>query len=422
MFFLSLPAPTLADTDQTLFGNAVDKFGPKPGAMTFTLFGGAYFHGRDQYLFSASDKTSEIWDMGIRLGYCLTPYFELEASGSFSPTQVSRGVLYSDQNLFTYFLDGIFQIPWKEKYVPYGVLGIGGATYDWDSPPTRNHHFGINYGLGMKFFIFKNLALRPDFRAMTTFDTTQTSFFGTLNLTYYAQFEQPTPKDQDADGIYDHVDQCPEAPESFNFYKDNDGCPDTPPDADKDGIADNVDQCPEKAENINGFEDADGCPDEMPVVDQDKDGVLDKDDQCPKEPETKNGFRDEDGCPDVEVETFKGTFSGVYFASGKARILKESEPSLEKAISILKKYPELRIRIEGHTDNTGNKAFNRNLSQKRAEAVQRFLIDGGIDADRLSTIGFGEEKPIADNKTAEGRKKNRRIELWVQQEKKDPSP
>jgi OmpA-OmpF porin, OOP family len=100
------------------------------------------------------------------------------------------------------------------------------------------------------------------------------------------------PRDQDGDGIYDHVDQCPTEPEDFDGCEDSDGCPD--PDNDGDMILDVDDRCPNEAEDFDGFEDTDGCPD----PDNDGDGIPDSHDQCPNEPETKNGYKDEDGCPD----------------------------------------------------------------------------------------------------------------------------
>src|SRR5450432_3372842 len=98
--------------------------------------------------------------------------------------------------------------------------------------------------------------------------------------------------DRDGDGIVDDLDKCPDDPEDFDGFQDEDGCPD--PDNDGDGILDVDDLCPNDPEDKDGFEDADGCPD----PDNDKDRILDKDDKCPNEPETYNGFQDEDGCPD----------------------------------------------------------------------------------------------------------------------------
>ncbi|HUH06151.1 MAG TPA: OmpA family protein [Kofleriaceae bacterium] len=108
---------------------------------------------------------------------------------------------------------------------------------------------------------------------------------------------EPNIGDRDGDGIKDDVDQCPDHPEDFDDFEDEDGCPD--PDNDQDGILDVDDQCPNEPEDKDGFEDEDGCP-EGNEFDRDGDGILDKDDQCPDDPEDMDGFEDEDGCPDLD--------------------------------------------------------------------------------------------------------------------------
>ena len=100
-----------------------------------------------------------------------------------------------------------------------------------------------------------------------------------------------------SDGIPDDVDKCPDDPEDFDDFEDEDGCPD--PDNDRDGILDKDDKCPNEPETKNGFEDEDGCPDD----DNDKDGIPDKKDKCPNKQETINGYKDDDGCPDEVKDT-----------------------------------------------------------------------------------------------------------------------
>ena len=228
-------------------------------------------------------------------------------------------------------------------------------------------------------------------------------------------------KDTDKDGIPDKDDACPEVagPKEFN------GCPDT----DGDGIPDKDDACPDVAglKEFNGCPDTDGdgvpdkddkCPDVAgpaenggcPWPDTDGDGVLDKDDQCPNEA----GPASNNGCPepnDDDQKRLNQYAKTILFDTGKASIKFESAEILSQIINVLKKFPKSRFRIEGHTDSTGKKAKNITLSQNRADAVKIYLIQGGIASDRLESVGYGPEKPIASNKTKKGRELNRRVEI-----------
>lgn len=217
--------------------------------------------------------------------------------------------------------------------------------------------------------------------------------------------------DNDKDGIPDLQDQCPKIAEDFDGIEDKDGCPDT--DNDKDGIPDSLDKCPNDPEDVDKFEDEDGCPD----IDNDKDGVPDLKDKCPNEPETINGIDDQDGCPDVK-ETKKEPnmpkhqiMHGVTFKSGSVDMAFSSFQFLEPIIKVMKEYPQVEIEIRGHTDSVGKYESNMRLSQMRAESVRQYLIAKGIDAGRMRAVGFGPSSPIADNRTATGRTKNRRIEI-----------
>ena len=133
-----------------------------------------------------------------------------------------------------------------------------------------------------------------------------------------------------------------------------------------------------------------------------------------KDAETRNNFEDQDGCPDelpVEVKKFTGVIRGIQFASGNAKIRKSSFPLLDDAVSVLKQYSTLRIRISGHTDSRGKLAKNQKLSEDRANAVKDYLVSRGVESSRVETRGVGPDEPIADNKTAAGRTQNRRIEF-----------
>ncbi len=101
----------------------------------------------------------------------------------------------------------------------------------------------------------------------------------------------------------------------------------------------------------------------------------------------------------------------VYFNTGSDVLKSSSKRKLNELVKILKDYPEMNMIIEGHTDSRGDDAKNMDLSQRRAESVKNYLIKKGISASRLTSAGYGETMPVADNKTAAGRKLNRRVEL-----------
>lgn len=209
--------------------------------------------------------------------------------------------------------------------------------------------------------------------------------------------------DNDADGIYDADDNCPDDAEDADGYRDDDGCPD--PDNDSDGVIDAYDGCPDEGEDMDGFQDADGCPD----PDNDGDGVLDAADNCP---DTPAGVKvDANGCPVVAEIKQSLVLEGVSFALNSAELTPESFAVLDKVVESLQAYPEVRIEVQGHTDSTGSAAYNLDISSRRAAAVKTYLEIHGIAPDRLTAVGYGEDLPIADNSTREGRALNRRVEL-----------
>jgi outer membrane protein OmpA-like peptidoglycan-associated protein len=229
--------------------------------------------------------------------------------------------------------------------------------------------------------------------------------------------EPEGPKDRDGDGILDPDDECPDAPEDFDGFEDEDGCPDV--DNDKDGILDRDDDCPMEPEDRDRWEDSDGCPD----PDNDKDKILDVDDECPNDPEVYNDFEDEDGCPDGEkiVVVVKRDRveikEKVFFAYDSDRILPKSYELLDNVGRVIRDHQEIpKILVEGHTDSDGSEEYNLDLSKRRAASVMRYLVGAGVAASRLESNGFGEGQPIDSNDTEEGKAKNRRVEFKIVEE------
>lgn len=150
-------------------------------------------------------------------------------------------------------------------------------------------------------------------------------------------------------------------------------------------------------------------------IDSDNDGVVDDQDQCPGTPTGTEV--DADGCP-VEKDS-PIVLKGVTFEFNEATLTAQAENRLDNVVNALQEASEIQVRIEGHTDSKGSAAYNRELSQERADSVKRYLVEHGIAPDRLTTKGFGESQPVAPNTNPdgsdnpEGRAKNRRVELHV---------
>ena len=185
-------------------------------------------------------------------------------------------------------------------------------------------------------------------------------------------------------------------------------------DRDGDGYKDDVDQCPDEPEDFDGFSDEDGCPD----PDNDRDGILDVDDKCPNEPETYNGYQDEDGCPDKgRVVVHKGRIEildKIYFETDKAIIKPVSYPILDAIGATLKGNPQiLLIEIQGHADERGADSYNMRLTDDRAHAVMKYFTNKGVEGNRLKAKGYGETRPVDKNHNEEAWSKNRRVEFVI---------
>ncbi len=225
--------------------------------------------------------------------------------------------------------------------------------------------------------------------------------------------------DTDHDGIPDDIDACPTEPEDHLGDDPDDGCP-IPPDRDGDGIPDQYDKCPDTPEDKDGIQDADGCPEE----DADHDGIPDTKDACPLVPGSPSPDPKKNGCPQfIKVEGSVVTvLQQVHFATGSTTILPDSFPMLLEIANLLKSNTAIhRMSIEGHTDDRGADDMNMKLSEGRAASVMAWLVQHGIEQNRLESHGFGKTKPIADNGTDAGRLANRRVEFKIVQEG-DPRP
>jgi outer membrane protein OmpA-like peptidoglycan-associated protein len=253
---------------------------------------------------------------------------------------------------------------------------------------------------------------------------------------------KPQPGDRDGDGYLDPVDKCPDEPENYNGFQDEDGCPDDP-DTDGDGLVDSIDQCILEPEDKDSYLDDDGCPE----IDNDLDGIVDASDKCPNEPEDPDGYEDEDGCPDpdndkdtvldiqdqcpneigsttqeplgcpakpalaVVTDCEVKITQQIHFAFDKDVIRPESFPVLDAVVEVLQKNPNIKIEVQGHTDNKGGDKYNKSLSDRRAASVVRYLVQHGVPQERLTSRGYGFDRPIVPNDTAQNRALNRRVQF-----------
>lgn len=179
-----------------------------------------------------------------------------------------------------------------------------------------------------------------------------------------------------------------------------------PVDSDGDWVPDEFDECPDTPSGV--AVDGKGCP-----LDSDGDGVPDSEDQCPQVAGPAPT-----GCPPEEAAPVQEAvlIEAIYFDFDKADIKPVSQTVLDgRLVPVLKENPDMKVRIEGHADSTGDERYNQQLSLRRAESVRQYLISQGIDEIRLSIAGYGESKPIDTNDTREGRANNRRVEFVLRQ-------
>ncbi|MFT5102580.1 MAG: OOP family OmpA-OmpF porin [Candidatus Latescibacterota bacterium] len=367
-------------------------------------------------------------------------------AGTGTVNKISRVGDASASDLTYYGLDGEIKYSLRDVIGGPGgwldpSIGFGGG-YTW----VNDIGFGTANALaGVRFWVGENLALNFSSAYKHSFEKS----YGITHLQHSVGIVfKFGGKDTDGDGIYDQDDECPETPglPEFNGCPDTDGdgiedrndaCPDVAglaefngcPDTDGDGVADPQDNCPTVPglASMNGCPDSDSdgitdaddaCPNEAgpksnngcPFQDKDGDSVLDKDDDCPDVPGTVAN----NGCPEVTIEIIQqlNQYSKtILFDTGKSTIREESMAVLQNISNIMQEYPSAAFLIEGHTDSQGGEATNQTLSDDRAASVRTYLTSVGVDGNRLSSIGYGEAKPIASNATRAGRQQNRRVEI-----------
>ena len=402
----------------------------------------------------------------LRLGAQFTDIFAVEGSLTWLPIEAdgeSQNAFAYDVGALLFFNDGT----WR----PFFGLGVGmyhfpsGEKRDGETIPSPViDESDIDplfwYGLGLRAMATDAIALRADLRHLYTDGLKpegpgiDSNFEVSVGVDFIWGGVKPAPvKDADGDGVADSSDRCVDVAGPAS----NAGCP---PDKDGDGVLDKDDACIDTAglKSLNGCPDADSdgikdADDACPAVagiaamkgcpDADGDGITDADDRCPKIKGTADfkGCVDTDGdtvadpddlCPSVKgpvdrkgcppppkeiKEQFSGSIEGILFETGSAELKAESQKTIDEAAAVLIKYGDLSLTVEGHTDSVGKAEPNKTLSQDRADAVKAALVAKGVQGDRITATGFGEEKPVASNRTKKGRAQNRRIEFSIAQPK-----
>ena len=421
----------------------------------WTISAGAYFN--DFVVPQQFDKlfTDAHWNhKGIPIRVSGGFYLAKQFTGiaQFSMVKLDNPYWEDKDQFFELDLGVQWRFLYEKVFDPYLYATIGGASLQ------KNIHFAYNGGLGFNIWVTRSIGFYAeaayggfagvdpkefDMSADPDYEYYNEKYNvnDNLNYSFGLRFCPGKEADTDGDGIPDRDDACPEVFGVEEF----DGCPDT----DGDGIQDSEDACPEVAglAEFNGCPDTDGdgiidsedaCPlDPGPVEfngcpDTDGDGIIDIEDACPLDPGPVefNGCPDTDGdgiidieddCPNVPgVPEYNGCPPpppppalevSVLFGTDIFSLNSEDKAELDALAEQMIADESLSVVAVGHTDNTGSEEYNQGLSERRAQSVKDYLVEKGVAADRISTKGFGETKPIATNDTDEGRAQNRRVDV-----------
>ena len=378
-------------------------------------------------------------DIGMAVSYWkgLTKTIDFSMKAGFSmddfASAASNRTTIRNENQFAVELEPSLNIrPYADNsfIAPFITVGIGGGRY------SQSYGAYVPAGLGIQVNLKSStyLLIQTQYRYALTRDVLKDAVGYSVGIAQNFSKEKkvvmaapapPVVLDRDGDGVLDADDKCPDVAglPALQGCPDRDGdgitdaedkCPDVAglakyqgcpiPDTDGDGINDELDKCP----TVKGFARYQGCP----IPDTDGDGVNDEEDKCP----TRVGPASNQGCPVIAkevIEKINFAAKNVFFSTGSFKLLPKSFKSLDEVVKLMKDDETLMIDIDGHTDAQGSDESNQVLSDNRAGAVKKYLVSKGVVETRLKSAGYGKTKPVADNKTAAGRAKNRRTEMTV---------
>lgn len=332
---------------------------------------------------SDNKKVDDDWSYGIAFGRNFGEQFAAELGYTHGNFDGAPGT--GNLSLDTFSIDGLMHFGRASKIHPYLTGGVVMIDGDRDSTTETGSGWGFQAGLGVMSNLWTNeartqvVSWRAEAKGRWLIEgednnRKQADVLAGLGLQFHFGRALPLP----APVV---VEEAPPPP--------------APADSDGDGVIDPNDKCPDTPAGAKV--DENGCE-----LDSDKDGVVDRLDACP---DTKPGTRvGKHGC-DCDV-TLRLTF-GI----DSATLTEEDKKILDQAAENLKRLNWITGVAEGHTDSTGSDAHNQRLSERRAAAVVEYLNAKGIGQARMTSVGFGESRPVADNATREGRAENRRVVL-----------
>jgi outer membrane protein OmpA-like peptidoglycan-associated protein len=333
------------------------------------------------------------------LGMDLASWLSLEAGAALLP--VSAG----DTDLTVVQLQVSARFPFTRGGVePYALVGAGaylspGGYRGADEDPE------VHYGAGVTLSATDWLDVRFEARHVMS-DGVESTLSHALALTagvdfvlWAARDEEAPPPDRDGDGVIDAADACPDAAGSRKLA----GCPDR----DGDGIADASDACPDQQGPA-----PDGCP-AVAVVPEPEPAPEPEPKPDPKPEPKPDPKPDPKPEPKPDTDPLGPLLEPLPFDSASTDLSPSARATLDRIAAVMREHPDIRVQIEGHADATGESALNDALSRSRAERVRDLLVERGVAATRLVVRGYGENRPIADNGTAQGRAKNRRVSISI---------
>lgn len=300
--------------------------------------------------------------------YVISPKFGAEISYLYSNPDAKVGSL--DVDVSQYTLDGLYYTPEMGNWQPFLNAGVGHGAFDVGSADAKETQ--LNLGVGSRYHFNEKWSARLQAKMINSLDDERWDSLVTAGISYaFGGKSNVAPVvvllDGDGDAVLDENDQCPSTPSGV--YVDEAGC----------------------------------------AFDRDGDGVADYLDQCPDSPSLDN--LDENGCAIVvAIEQPESIKLEVKFANNSAEIPDSAKDEIKAVADLMMQFPQATAEIEGHSDSSGNADYNKALSQRRADAVRDIIVsEYGVEASRVSAVGYGQEKPIASNSTKEGRLENRRV-------------